>query len=121
MNINTAREIVRKVKSGELSGKKVTLVNIVFLQGEDYNQLESELNESDTPEFSVWLDDQRIMEYLLQWYDSSDDHYSQETYSAEDINTEFLGYMQNIDNNAWLFSRNTHIGYAGLSKILSID
>lgn len=109
-------------KSLDLSDYTITPANIVFMQGDDYNQMESELNESDSPDISVWLSDDKVIDYLLQWYQNDDDHfYMQDKYNADDINTEFLGYLVDIDNTAWLYSLNTSIGYAGLSKIISIN
>jgi hypothetical protein len=55
-------------KSIDLYDYTVTLANVVFLQGDDYNQLENDLNESDTPDISVWLSDDEVIDYLLQWY-----------------------------------------------------
>lgn len=86
--------------------KKVSLINIVFLQGDDFLQYEQDNPDSD-------------IEYLLQWYDGTDSHYEQNDYYARDINTPFLGKLIKIDGykGYYIFSKNTRLGYMGLGKI----
>lgn len=96
--------------------KKVKIENIVFLQGDDYTQMENELNESDSPDSCVWLSEEKVIEYLFQWYFPGE--HGEDIYNAEDINTAFLGYERKIDNDIFLFSHNTSLGYAGLSRIV---
>ena len=85
--------------------RKVILSDVVFLQGDDFTQYES-----DSP-----ADD---IEYLLQWYNGEE--YATGEYYARDINTPFLGKIIKIQGckGYWLFSKNTRIGYIGLSRIV---
>lgn len=87
--------------------RKVSLINIVFLQGDDYLQYEQ-----DNPDSNI--------DYLLQWYDGTDSHYGQYDYYAKDINTPFLGKLIKIDGykGYYLFSKDTRLGYIGLGKIV---
>lgn len=89
--------------------RKVTLISIVFLQGDDYSQYEQDNPDSD-------------LDYLLQWYDGTDSHYEQDDYSVRDINTTFLGKLIKIDGykGYFLFSKDTRLGYMGLDKIIEI-
>lgn len=89
--------------------KKVSLISIVFLQGDDYSQYEQDNPDSD-------------IDYLLQWYDGQDSHYEQDDYYARDINTPFLGKLIKINGykGYYLFSKDTRLGYMGLAKILGI-
>ena len=88
--------------------RKVTIENIVFLQGDDY--LEYQNTEPDND-----------VNYLLQWYYPNE--HSQDTYNARDINTPFLGKLIKIDGykGYFLFSKNMSMGYIGLSRIVSFD
>ena len=94
--------------------KKVTLANIVFLQDDDYNQYEQDKIRADD---NKWDD----LEYLLQWYDGDDNHYEQDDSYANYINTPFLGKLIKINGykGFFLFSKNTSIGYIGLSRLVS--
>lgn len=85
--------------------KKVILENIVFLQGDDYSQYEEESPADD-------------IDYLMQWY-FPDEHMTSKYY-ARDINTPFLGRLIKISGykGYFLFTKNTHIGYIGLSRIV---
>lgn len=85
--------------------RKVIIENIVFLQGDDFLQYERDNPAGD-------------LEYLLQWYYPGE-HMTGEYY-ARDINTPFLGRLIKIDGykGYWLFSKNTSIGYMGLSRIV---
>lgn len=87
--------------------RKVTLISIVFLQGNDYSQYEQDNPDND-------------LDYLLQWYDGTDSHYEQDDYNVIDINTPFLGKLIKIDGykGYFLFSKNTKIGYIGLARIV---
>lgn len=84
---------------------KVIIETVVFLQGDDFAQYET-----DNP-----ADD---LDYLLQWY-YPNEHMTNEYY-ARDINTPFLGKLMKIDGypGYWLFTKNTRIGYIGLSRIV---
>ena len=86
--------------------RHVLIDNIVFLQGDDYLQYEQDNPESD-------------IDYLLQWYypnESREDN----IYNVRDINTAFLGKLIKITGykGYFLFSKNTSIGYMGLSRIV---
>jgi hypothetical protein len=85
--------------------RKVVLESIVFLQGDDYLQYESDNPDSD-------------VDYLLQWYDAGC-HETGEYY-ARDINTAFLGRLIKIRGykGYFLFSKNASLGYMGLSRIV---
>jgi len=85
--------------------RKVIVSQVVFLQGDDFNQYEEESPESD-------------LNYLLQWY-NGDDEVTGEFY-ARGINTAFLGKLIKIDGYTgyWLFSKNTSLGYIGLARIV---
>lgn len=96
---------------------KVKLINIVFLQGDDYPAMEREIADS-----AGWMREADIIDYLLQWYDNDDEHYMSNVYDTEDINTPFLGKLIKIKGYTgyFLFSHNARIGYAGLAKIIEI-
>lgn len=85
--------------------RKVIIEDIVFLQEDGYFQYEQ-----DNP-----ADD---IEYLLQWYFLGE-HMTGEYY-ARDINTPFLGRLIKIKGfkGFFLFSKNTSLGYIGLSRIV---
>lgn len=89
--------------------RKVTIANIVFLQGDDYLQYEQDDPGDD-------------LGYLLQWYQDSDSHYEQDDYYAQDINTPFLGKLIKIDGykGYFLFSKDTRLGYMGLARLIDI-
>lgn len=88
--------------------RKVTIENIVFLQGDDYTQYEEESPADD-------------IEYLLQWYYPNE--HETADYMAVDINTPFLGRLIKINGlkGYFLFSKNTRIGYLGLSRVVSFE
>lgn len=92
--------------------RKVTIENIVFLQGDGYSQYEQD---RDVPNF---LGD---IEYLLQWY--YPDEHETGNYQASDINTAFLGKLIKIKGymGYFLFSKNERIGYIGLSRIVAFE
>ena len=92
--------------------RKVTIENIVFLQGGDYLQYE---RDRDVPNY---LGD---IEYLLQWY-YPDEYHEQDDHYAMDLNTPFLGHFIKIDGykGYFLFSKNTHLGYIGLARLVSL-
>ena len=96
--------------------RKVKIINIVSLQGDDYNTMLNDLNES-------WLTRGDIIDYMLQWYYNDDDHYQHNVFNAQDINTPFLGRLIKIDGykGFFFYSHDSRIGYAGLSKIISIE
>lgn len=87
--------------------RKVILSDVVFLQGDDFNQYESESPDSD-------------LDYLLQWYNEDDEKNATGEFYARDINTPFLGKLIKIDGYTgfWLFSKNTSIGFIGLSRVV---
>jgi hypothetical protein len=88
--------------------KKVNIENIVFLQGDDFSQYQEDSPSSD-------------IEYLLQWYYPNE--HSIDQYNARDINTPFLGRLIKIPGykGYFLFSKNTRIGYIGLSRVVSFE
>ena len=88
--------------------RKVTIENIVFLQGDDYLEYQNTEPDSD-------------IDYLLQWYYPNE--HSQDTYNARDINTPFLGKLIKIDGykGYFLFSKNMSMGYIGLSRIVGFE
>lgn len=98
--------------------RKIKIANIVFLQGDDYLQYEQD--KSNAEENGFWFTD---IDYLLQWLNDDFEFYEQNTYRAEDINTTFLGKLTKIKGykGFWLFSKNTRMGYIGLSKIISFE
>jgi hypothetical protein len=98
--------------------EKVKIESIVFLQGDDYTQACMELDPDYDPEgyIAAWIDDSKLIDYMLQWYYPGE--HDTNIYNAEDVNTEFLGHEIQIDDNLFLFSHNTGIGYAGLSRII---
>ena len=98
--------------------EKIELENIVFCQGEDYEILCQDLDSDYNPLGSVaaWINEDKLIEYLLQWWYPGEHETS--IYNAENINTEFLGYEIKIENDTFLLSHNTRIGYAGLSRII---
>ena len=95
---------------------KVIVEDIVFLQGEDYDNY-------------IWLKvaheklygDFDTMGYLLQWYNSG--KHMENSYDASGINTPFLGYLKKIsgEDGYFLFVENTKTGYIGLAKILRFE
>lgn len=89
--------------------KKVIIENIVFLQGDDFTQYEQDSN---VPNY---MGD---VLYLLQWYYPNE--HSTDEYYARDINTPFLGRLIKITGfkGYFLFTKNTSIGYIGLSRIV---
>ena len=97
---------------------KVKIESIISCQGEDYNQLCQELDPDYDPMGSIaaWINEDSLIEYFLQWYYPGE--HDTNIYDANGINTEFLGYEKNIDQDIFLLSHNSSIGYAGLSRII---
>jgi hypothetical protein len=93
--------------------RKVIIENIVFMQGDDYSQFESE-----NDDISLTYDEKESVNRLLQWYYPTEHETSE--YYARDINTEFLGDLIKIDGykGYFLYSVNTSMGYVGLSRIV---
>lgn len=85
--------------------KKVVIENIVFLQNSDYTQYLDDAPDSD-------------IDYLLNWYDSG--KHETNIHDARDINTLFLGKLIKIEGYTgyFLFSKDSRIGYIGLSRIV---
>lgn len=100
--------------------KKVEIENIVFFQGDDYTELCKSLDSDYDPNgfVAVWINESDLIEYILQWYYPNE--HERNIYNAEYINTEFLGYERTVDNDTFLLSHNTRMGYAGLSRITRI-
>jgi hypothetical protein len=101
--------------------EKVLVENIVFLEGEDYTQMCLDIDKDYTVEgcIAAWMTNNQIIEYLFQWYFPGE--HSIDKYNAEYINTGFLGYKRIIDDNTFLYSHNTRMGYAGLSRIVGYE
>jgi hypothetical protein len=84
--------------------------NIVFMQGHEANQAFDQCNESDTPEISIWLNYDKLLEYLQQWH-----------YPGEHEINESLGAGSNdkvIYKDSYVLTVNESIGYCGLEYIL---
>ena len=66
-------------------------------------------------------DDDKI-NYMLEWYQDSDDKYLSSWYDAVNLNTPFLGEIIKIKGykGYFLYSINRRLDYIGLSKILSL-
>lgn len=87
--------------------RKVIISDVVFLQGDDFEQYEKDSPESD-------------LDYLLQWYNGDDENNITGQYYARDINTAFLGKLIKIQGykGYWLFSKNSKAGHMGLLRIV---
>lgn len=98
--------------------RKVLIENIVFLRGDDFLEF---LDEKER--FEAIFEDEFFNEinYLLQWYHPGE--HSQDWYNAKNINTELLGRLKKIEEYSgyFLFSKNTSIGYIGLSRIVEFS
>ena len=97
---------------------KVKIESIISCQGEDYTQLCQELDPDYDPMGSIaaGINEDSLIEYLLQWYYPGE--HDTNIYDANGINTEFLGHEKKIDQDTFLLSHNSSIGYAGLSRII---
>lgn len=93
--------------------RKVIIENIVFMQGDEFSQFESEHED-----ISLTYDEQEAVNILLDWYYPGIHETSE--YYARDINTEFLGDLIKVNGYTgyFLYSVNTRIGYIGLSRIV---
>ena len=93
--------------------RSTLIENIVFLQGDDFRQYEEE-EEFEGFGFSD-------IQYLLNWYYPGE--HETNWYKAKEINTPFLGNLIKIDGykGYFLFAKNTHIGYIGLSRVIEFS
>lgn len=96
--------------------RKVLIENIVFLQGDDYESYDDIKNANENLGYE-WSD----INYLLQWY--YPDKHETIWYGVDGINTEFLGKLIKIPGYTgyFLFSKNTRIGYIGLSRVVEFS
>lgn len=106
---------------------KVKVATIVFITGDEFNEIADEFGVESIDD----VNDDAMAIYLLNWY-YGDDELDFNKYDASDINTPFLGYACNIDEDegleywsddeavahkkGYLFSRNDSMGYVGLSR-----
>lgn len=88
--------------------RHVIIESIVFLQGDDYTQYESDNPDND-------------IDYLLQWYNPGEHDINYDF--AVDINTPFLGRLIKIKGYTgyFLFSKSYRLGYMGLSRIVGFE
>lgn len=90
--------------------------SIVFLQGDDYDQMIGELfpdlEEAISPRGLIESEPERVMSYLSQWdYAEVGDVRDDPGHGEADDVYEFPG-------QAYVMSVNTSVGYAGLSRRL---
>lgn len=92
--------------------RKVRIEEIVFLQGQDYSDYVDGV-------MGEWEDE---IQFLLQWYYPNENH-MQNWYSVKGLNTDFLGNLIKIPGYTgyFLFTKNTRIGYIGLSRVVEFS
>ena len=102
--------------------KQVEIASIVFLQSADFNLAMEYLNGSEwNLTYNDDSSDNDKINYMLEWYQDSDDKYLSSWYAAENLNTPFLGEIIKIKGckGFFLYSINRRLDYIGLSRILS--
>ena len=67
-------------------GKKVEIASIVFLQGDDFYQLMTELNPNYNLDYNDDSTDNDKINYMLEWYQDDDLKYFSNWYAAENLN-----------------------------------
>ena len=99
---------------------KISIIDIVSLQGDDYTMMERELDSDYDPEgyVAAWIDNNELLDYLFRWYQDSDDFYMSSSYHIDGINTPFLGDIVIVNNDVFLFAHNSSMGHASLSKVI---
>ena len=93
--------------------KKVRLENIVSLQGDDYSSMLVDLENNNQTDC-----DTNIFEYMCQWWEP--DKHDENIYDYSGVNTPFLGYEYKDNDDTFLLSHNSSMGYCALSRILEI-
>jgi hypothetical protein len=67
---------------------------------------------------------QKVKVYSIVFIQSQDDlsHYDSNVYSADDLDTEFLGYKwdDSKEDEGYLLSRNDNLNYIGLSYFKTV-
>ena len=102
--------------------KKVEIASVVYMQGDDFYQLMTELNPEYNLDHNDDSSDEDKINYMLEWYQDEDLKYMSNWYAAENLNTPFLGKIIKINGykGYFLYSINRRLDYIGLSKILSL-
>jgi hypothetical protein len=105
--------------------RKVSITNIVALQGYDYNEMCKELDSDydESGSIAAWLNDKDVIDYLLQWYQDSDNCYQVSNYDAYHLNSNFLGKVVKVNGykGYFLYNHNSKMGYASLGRLVEVD